>query len=123
MVHIDEKKLKQEEQIRAYAEIYARNLIMYGVDVREKLETATLVSHSLNQAYMRGRQDECNIRWIPCCERLPEKSGVYLISHKCCPYPILGYYTKTSKCWSDVNRYDDMLIYVVAWQPLPVPYK
>lgn len=131
---IDEKMLNQEEQIRAYAEIYARNLIMYGVDVREKLETATQMSYSLNQAYLRGRQDESDRGWIPCSERLPEcewgyetKELMYQlkdtdsieIGYYGCGGKLRDRYFRTYRdCFEGVHAKD-----VVAWQPLPQPYK
>lgn len=56
-------------------------------------------------------------RWIPVTERTPDKEGLYLVSVK---NEHLRNYSKT--CWySDKNwfaRQD-----VVAWQPLPQPYK
>lgn len=55
--------------------------------------------------------------WIPVTERLPEKEGLYLVSVK---NEHNRRYSKT--CWySDKNwfaRQD-----VVAWMPLPQPYK
>ena len=51
-------------------------------------------------------------RWIPCSERLPEEESHVLVSS------ILGvtsaYYDKDSEFWK---------IYVIAWMPLPQPYK
>ena len=57
-------------------------------------------------------------RWIPCAERLPEDGGLYLVSNK-------------RDTW--VSLYDDgewrsvsfsiLLEGVVAWMPLPEPYK
>lgn len=76
-------------------------------------------------------------RWIPCSERLPEKSGRYLVtrgSNVCGSLwnrvYILNYSDlmglKKEKIWwsgnvgkSDFEKYDD----VIAWQPLPEPYR
>ena len=76
-------------------------------------------------------------RWIPCSERLPEKSGRYLVtrgSNVCGSLwnrvYILNYSDlmglKKEKIWwsgnvgkSDFEKYDDVL----AWMPLPEPYK
>ena len=66
--------------------------------------------------------------WIPCSERLPEESNIYL----CCN--IVGdiymhrwtvpFYFKKEGAWMDM--YDDWpeeITDVVAWMPLPEPYK
>ena len=75
-------------------------------------------------------------RWIPCSERLPEKSGRYLVTRKFNTFSslwarvyILNYSDlmglKKEKIWwsgnvgkSDFETYDDVL----AWMPLPKPY-
>ena len=77
------------------------------------------------------------MEWISCTERLPEKSGRYLVtrgSNVCGglfnKVGILNYSDlmglKKEKIWwsgnvgkSDFERFDD----VIAWQPLPEPYK
>ena len=77
------------------------------------------------------------MEWIPCTERLPEKSGRYLVtrgSNVCGSLwnrvDILNYSDlmglKKEKIWwsgnvgkSDFEKFDD----VIAWQPLPEPYK
>ena len=76
-------------------------------------------------------------RWIPCSERLPKESSRYLVTRglKACNnlwnrVYIVNYSDLMGLCkekiWWDGNagkpdfeRYDD----VVAWMPLPKPYK
>lgn len=76
-------------------------------------------------------------KWIPCSERLPEKSGRYLVTRKfnalfsLWDKVYIANYSdlmglKKEKIWwsgnvgkSDFEKYDD----VIAWQPLPEPYK
>ena len=76
-------------------------------------------------------------QWIPCTERLPEKSGRYLVTRKFNALfslwdkvDILNYSDlmglKKEKIWwsgnvgkSDFEKFDD----VIAWMPLPEPYK
>jgi hypothetical protein len=76
-------------------------------------------------------------RWIPCSERLPEENGRYLVTRglKACDslwnrVYILNYSDlmglKKEKIWwsgnvgkSDFERHDNVL----AWMPLPEPYK
>ena len=58
--------------------------------------------------------------WIPCSERLPSESGWYVIS-------VVGfenitdvsYFYSDEAKWSDVSHTQS----VVAWMPLPKPYK
>ena len=67
------------------AEMYAKNMVDYGVDVTKAWQTATQQSCALEKAYIRGRQYEAdkfiklrkeyNDGWIPCSERLPEIDG------------------------------------------------
>ena len=77
------------------------------------------------------------MRWIPCTERLPEKSGRYLVTRgfnalfrlwdrvHIVNYSDLMGLCKEKIWWSgnvgksDFEKYDD----VIAWQPLPEPYK
>ena len=64
------------------AEMYAKNMVDYGVDVTKAWQTATQQSCALEKAYIRGRQYEAdrlielrkeyNDGWIPCSERLPK---------------------------------------------------
>lgn len=55
---ISDFKSDKDVQIATYALAYAKNLILYGVDISEKFETATEMSISLEKAYLRGRADE-----------------------------------------------------------------
>ena len=65
-----------------------------------------------------------NNGWIPCSERLPAKYGEYLCVNKYGSY-ILGYpYRK--KADDDlimVETDNEIMLEVIAWQPLPEPYK
>lgn len=62
-------------------------------------------------------------KWIPCSERLPEKTGYYLVSG------MSGgvYSTGFDNMSEGFGYYDDGFFIeddtVIAWMPLPEPYK
>ena len=43
------------------AEMYAKNMVDYGVDVTKAWQTATQQSYALEKAYIRGRQYEAQM--------------------------------------------------------------
>lgn len=45
------------------AEMYAKNMVDYGVDVTKAWQTATQQSYALEKAYIRGRQAEYSHRY------------------------------------------------------------
>ena len=57
-------------------------------------------------------------RWIPTSERLPEESGEYIITiANYEPHTETSWFYENEKVWSYKNAD------VVAWMPLPQPYK
>ena len=123
-----EKEFLKDNPIYKYAMLHAEHLVKHGVDISEKWETATQNAAALNEAYLRGRQDErdrfaryqeeSNNSWIPCSERLPKKDGVYIVTtdskHKECRV-ITAFFNEKDNDFHEVG--------VIAWQPLPEPYK
>ena len=70
-------------------------------------------------------------RWIPCSERLPNTNGVYSVTRKisdgfeCRNISDACYYDGTNT-WHDdtrVNHERRYLTDVIAWMPLPEPYR
>lgn len=56
-------------------------------------------------------------KWIPCGERLPEKSGEYNVMIEGATLPTTLYFEEPDNEWNDgENVYS-----VVAWMPLPTP--
>ena len=83
-------------------------------------------------AYERGKAEE----WIPCDEKLPSESGEYLVSYvllndEICTgtahygKPLLPLNTNETECgWYKTDGDGDYYIDdILAWQPLPKPYK
>lgn len=75
-------------------------------------------------------EEEYNVGWIPCSERLPEESFGCLVTVMDCepstqtdfenilPY-FVGY---DGHRWNDADG-EEIPFEVIAWQPLPEPYK
>ena len=77
---------------------------------------------------MRPAQPEQ--RWIPCSERLPSENGDYLVTLENGVVKILGYSTTQRTTYpkgfyyiKDGFSWRQMQNPVVAWMPLPEPYK
>jgi len=69
-------------------------------------------------------REEYNGGWIPCSKRLPEKNGKYLV---CIDNPTRNEKDCIFTFWfnayyNEFEREHD-LDYVIAWRPLPEPYK
>lgn len=117
------------------AEMYAKNMVDYGVDVTEAWQTATQQSCALEKAYIRGRQyevdrfnelrKEYNGGWIPCSERLPEDDSICIVTVE---YPNnktmvdYGWFDRKSVRWF-VGMQEFRTSNILAWQPLPEPFK
>ena len=117
------------------AEMYAKNMVDYGVDVTKAWLTATQQSYALEKAYIRGRQyevdrfielrKEYNDGWIPCSERLPEDDSICIVTVE---YPNnetmvdYGWFDRNGVCWF-VGMHEFRTSNVLAWQPLPEQFK
>lgn len=74
--------------------------------------------HPIKEAlYAARRALEQESRWIPITERLPNKSGRYLVSYNSGYVAMALYYESVSKWGATTTER------IVAWMPLPQPYK
>ena len=117
------------------AEMYAKNMVDYGVDITKEWQTATQQSYALEKAYIRGRQyevdrfnelrKEYNGGWIACSKKLPEDDSVCIVTVE---YPNnetvvdYGWFDRKSVCWF-VGMQEFRTSNILAWQPLPEPFK
>lgn len=121
------------------AEMYAKNMVDYGVDVTKAWQTATQQLCALEKAYIRGRQyerdrfielrKEYNNGWIPCSERLPEIDGNTSDIVLVCGsngFQYMAFWCDDLKwrfCECGMAKNPILWTEIVAWQPLPEPYK
>lgn len=112
-----------ENIITDHKQIYTNGLDLMPMD-----EVGNMMTHYLkieqekiDKLYKQvGTLIQEKPQWIPCSERLPEKTGTYLVTFDN-GYRIgvssLRYYAEIGG-WSAVSR-----VTILAWMPLPEPYK
>ena len=97
--------------------------------------------YSRHLDWLQSEAEQCNNGWIPCSERLPEESGYYLVTyHDWSDGNFLPKYDDTYVRrlhyqisehfvgWNYPKNVDDRAENdchkeVIAWQPLPEPFK
>jgi hypothetical protein len=87
----------------------------------EELKEAREKQKPRREWYQKGYQDGLNAdKWIPCEERLPSEDGKYIV----CTTKGSVYCAKYSKKHStNYGFHTDSYTHIIAWQPLPTPYK
>lgn len=60
------KLIDRDKLIEDYARSIATSLVLFGVDIRDKFESAISMHEALERAYVQGRADEGKRMWIPC---------------------------------------------------------
>lgn len=64
-------------------------------------------------------------QWIPCSERLPSKSDMYLcsVNNSYRAVIVMNFYRDRVDHWEFMNFLPAKNSYVIAWMPLPEAYK
>lgn len=82
------------------------------------------IHEATEQAYKNGYDKgyaDGRPKWIPVSERLPDKSGRYLICEELGRVMIAGWDTS---CWFGGHSYSEFTVYKATnWMPLPEPPK
>ena len=88
-------------------------------DAIDAIEQA-MINH--DSAIMRVVDLPSAQQWIPCSERLPENGEEVLASTPDFIYITLHEFINNHHWWSEVVEYR-LIHNVIAWMPLPEPYK
>lgn len=105
----DAENTFNSSRVYLLADMYANNMCNFGVDVTKDYQTAVQNSAMLNQAYLRGRQDEAdrilsrtspinmdNEGWIYCSDCMPPEHDSVFVRFKGTPKWTSGMFEKTS---------------------------
>lgn len=112
-----------------WAEIeLGRGVKMIFEKIRERLITDKRIGRTSLEAFceiLKDAEAEYNNGWIPCSERLPENISTVLVQVKGIEKPTIGWYGNMDNKWilSERDFADLQEFTVLAWQPLPEPYK
>ena len=99
-----------------------KNFDYYKSQCKSYEETIKKLTETLNQQ-----------RWIPVSERLPKSCGMYIVTRKIYDCPDTAPIIMSDESWFDgqntwhndnrINHKRGYLSDVIAWMPLPEPYK
>lgn len=112
------RRVREEEDKKIY-----ECIANYGIDVnKEELEKA--LRYDRDQ-YVKGYEDGKAeaMQWIPCSERLPEKSGKYLGQRPYGEIIDIGFSKKHQKWNAHDSSPPEYALEIIAWMPLPPAYK
>ena len=118
---IEEKLKKSEERYHRYLDDSNLSCMFDRSDIEEKrvdtIKEMIEIVHEVAEEYKGG--------WIPCSERLPEDDSICIVTVE---YPNnetmvdYGWFDRNGVCWF-VGMHEFRTSNVLAWQPLPEPFK
>ncbi len=110
----------------------AINVLQKYTDTESGISKVVAEAHEMA---IRALEQEPKAGWIPVSERLPESDGEYLVLYDwgddCYKCEVLRYVTKPNELlnegWNNIgavlNKMVDWSADMIAWMPLPEPYK
>ena len=109
---------KQIDELRAYAKDRKCELAKMINDAADTIEVLSAKLHASN---MERSSQYYNNGWIPCNEMLPDEYGEYLVTKRTFGWNCEEYVS------NDIAYFDNDGFHkadtVIAWKPLPEPYK
>ena len=117
---LEEKLKKSEERYHRYLDDSNLPCMFDKSDIEEKrVDTIKEMLEIVQEV-----SEEYNGGWIPCSEMLPDDfmSMAYLTTVKGHLYPEINYYCVANHKWFS-SRKTTKEVDVIAWQPLPEPFK
>ncbi len=111
------------ERLRGLAENYRRLQLGFSDSVEIIVGKEQAIDLAIE--IVQEVAEEYNGGWIPCSERLPEDDSICLVTVE---YPNnktmvdYGWFDRKSVCWF-VGMQEFRTSNVLAWQPLPEPFK
>ena len=110
-----------EKILERLEELHERYVNQYGVvggdPMAFSVKECMLIAQEVAEEYNNG--------WIPCIERLPEDDSICIVTVECPNNETVvdyGWFDRKSVCWF-VGMQEFRTSNILAWQPLPEPYK
>ena len=117
---IDEM-LKLPAMVLDTAYRYAVNYVEYGEDVTQKWLTSIAMTNALERAYHKGYYDALASKWVKTSDHTPDKYQDVIVTTEDRYVDIADYNGINS--WTDREGFYYENSEIIAWQPLPEPYK
>lgn len=117
-IEIVDEVEEEYAKVSVEGDLISRNALLEDLrKCEEKCEGALILPSWLYACRIIKNQPSIqNNKWIPCSERLPEKDDYYLITTSDGEIDVRKYDYGTRWGWNGFER-------IIAWQPLPEPYK
>lgn len=117
--------------VKQEAEQYNESLMVELLDAKQNCGEDSdcsdcIFGKTADRCFLQELQiEERNNGWIPCSERLPEGGKTYLVTNAESfgqYHTYKGWYDGEHKIWHMEGNFERKMN-VIAWQPLPQPYK
>ena len=113
---------------------YVEEIMDRSIWTHEMAQLADEIKEKSKDDFMKLCADENLNEWIPASEKLPETDGVYIVTRRLFDnqidtepyYMVDACYFDGSNTWHNDNRINHsrhLLEDIIAWMPLPEPYK